>query len=48
VDDMQAVLVKRMLTEPERERALMWQRGASRSAQVAVAGQASAQTSQLQ
>ncbi|HKT95252.1 MAG TPA: hypothetical protein VJS30_01795 [Paraburkholderia sp.] len=48
VDDMQAVLVKRMLTEPERERALMWQRGASRPAQAAAAGQesASVQTSQ--
>ena len=35
VDDMQAVLVKRMLTETERERALAWQRGALRAAQSA-------------
>ncbi|MDR3096744.1 MAG: hypothetical protein LBV73_06685 [Paraburkholderia sp.] len=42
VDSMQAVLVKRMLTEPERERALAWQRGTSRSAQAAAAEQASA------
>jgi hypothetical protein len=32
VDDMQAVLIKRMLTEPERERALAWRRGALRAA----------------
>ncbi|WP_156992332.1 class I SAM-dependent methyltransferase [Paraburkholderia oxyphila] len=38
VDDMQVVLVKRMLTEPEREHALAWQRGALRTAQSAGAG----------
>lgn len=42
VDDMQVVLVKRLLTEPERERALAWHRGALRAAPVIAAGQESA------
>ncbi|MCG5074017.1 hypothetical protein [Paraburkholderia tagetis] len=49
VDDMQAVLVKRMLTAPESERAVAWQRGALRAAPaVAAAGEsANAGTPQL-